>query len=776
MLGCVLAESKLLLMLRLDRLADWFARGRTVTAVAVVAMTVWAIFGIGRLQFDDVPQAIFKSDDDDYRTLEELTKQFGEDDHVCLLVLRGDDLFTPQGVRVVRAIVRGAAQVEGVESVRSLQSVRVFADKNSIIPRPLLPADPDDLAALGRSRTLALDHPLVAGQLLSPDGRATLILIRIDADRQSIRGMTPVVKAIHRVADKATDGTPFEALLTGIPPLRVDIYDAVQRDTIKFSILGAALSFLIATLLFRRLSATLIVTVAAGMGAVWTLGAMGWVGEKLNVINVVLPTLIIVVGLTDAVHLMVDIRRSLARGETRLEAAKDAIRHLGLACMMTSLTTAVGFGSLIVADAEIIRNFGLACAAGALFTMTSVLTIVPLLCSTPLGRFVASPVKSHRWSRPRGMALGLIDWIIVRARPITIAGVGLTVALTTIAMRLQPDALLTETIPNENETFRALRYCDEVFGGSLTTFALVEWDPSLTLGSPEVTATLAEVQQIFAEHPDTQHPLSVINVLQSFPGDRDDWANKTEFVRHIPAELRDRLVRTELRRAVVIARIKDVGSARHQTTSDALEASLAKVEVRHPGVTATLTGTIKIASQSIDRMIDDLAKSLLLAAAVIFVTLTLVFGSLRIGLISVLPNVFPLVTTATVMVITGHPLQLSTVIVFTICLGIAVDDTIHLLNRFQRERESGADAAEAIRRSFMSVGRALVMTTLILLAGFGSVMFSEMPSSRIFAWLSCVAIASALIGDLIFLPAMLAWLMRRPSRREKARAKAAMVS
>ena len=754
-------------MLRLDRLADLFARYRPAVAVFLISATVLAAVGITRLGFDDVPRKVYQTQSEEFRTLDEFFEDFGSDEYDCLLVLESEDFFTPEAIGTLRRLVGDVGAIDGVAVVHSMDEVWIFP--NGAAPRKLLPPpDSVDAATLDEARRAALAHPLVRGQVLSEDGRTQLVVVKLDSTRNSIVQISPLIDEVRQAAERATAGSELRARLTGIPPIRVEIYEAVKRDAVKFTIIGALLSILTAVVLFRRLWPALVVSGAGALGAIWTLGAMGWVGEKLNVINVVLPTLIIVVGLTDAVHLMVDIRRSLAAGRTPLEASKDALRHLGLACMMTSVTTAVGFGSLVVAEAEIIKYFGLACAVGAIFTMVAVLTTVPLLCSTSLGRYMLAGKAPIETPLSQRIAGALIDRVIARAPLVTIAGVVVTMLLATSAWRLQPDSLLTETIPADNTSFQALRHCDEHMGGSLITFVLVEWrdtpDTQLRFNSPAVLEAIERTQQVLEENPDTQYPLSIINVARSLPGkpEPESWKAKDRLAMLplVPAELRDRLLAPQSRRAIVSARVRDVGSAHHQKMLKSLRAELKKIEADCEGVTLRVTGTVAAATGSIDQMIVDLAWSLGLAAAVIFCMMTLVFRSLRFGLLSLLPNVFPLVVTSTVMVVSGIPLQLTTVIVFTICLGIAVDDTIHFLNRFQRELAEDGDVPAAARRAFLAVGRALVMTTLILLAGFGSVMLSEMPSSRLFAWLSCTAIASALIGDLVILPAMVTWLLR----------------
>jgi predicted RND superfamily exporter protein len=165
------------------------------------------------------------------------------------------------------------------------------------------------------------------------------------------------------------------------------------------------------------------------------------------------------------------------------------------------------------------------------------------------------------------------------------------------------------------------------------------------------------------------------------------------------------------------------------------------------------------------QIVVDLATSLGTAAVIILVVMALAYRSLRIGLITVVPNMFPLAVTATFLALTGRPLDIASVCSFTVCLGIAVDDSIHFLTRYQEELSEAADPAEAVQRAFVGVGTALIMTTLVLIAGFGTVLTSDLPGHRTFAIMACWTIGAALVGDLIFLPALLLCFGPRPRQQ-----------
>ncbi|MDP7206633.1 MAG: efflux RND transporter permease subunit, partial [Pirellulaceae bacterium] len=202
---------------------------------------------------------------------------------------------------------------------------------------------------------------------------------------------------------------------------------------------------------------------------------------------------------------------------------------------------------------------------------------------------------------------------------------------------------------------------------------------------------------------------------------------------------------------------EDLGIAQYQPVFERVTNRFKQLDRDHAGITFHLTGEPVRRSDALYQIVMDLVKSLGTASLIIFVVLTLVYRSLRLGLLTIIPNMFPLVFTGAVLAFSGQPLNVAAVCSFTVCLGIAVDDTIHFLTRYQIERQNGKGVEESLRRSFRTVGTVLVTTTLILVSGFSTVLFSDLAGHRAFALMAVCTIAAALVGDLLFLPAMLNW-------------------
>jgi hypothetical protein len=296
---------------------------------------------------------------------------------------------------------------------------------------------------------------------------------------------------------------------------------------------------------------------------------------------------------------------------------------------------------------------------------------------------------------------------------------------------------------------------DQALGGLEFGSVQIVWSKDTESDSAEVLEVITAVDDLLRSEPLIGNPLSIRNLLDALPGEGAS-SERMSMIELLPPPLKRAFYLPEHRRAEVTFRVQDLGIATFGPVFERLEAALQSLAVQHPGFTFDLDGAAVWRWENLYQIVVDLAASLGSAAIVIFVVLGLCYRSVRIGLIAVIPNVFPLAVTGTWLVWSGYSLEIVSVCALTVCLGIAVDDTIHFLTRFTEIRETGHDLMEAIRQAFSGVGVAMVMTTIVLVTGFSTVAFSDSRDHHIFATMGTLTIASALLGDLIILPAMLA--------------------
>jgi predicted RND superfamily exporter protein len=244
-------------------------------------------------------------------------------------------------------------------------------------------------------------------------------------------------------------------------------------------------------------------------------------------------------------------------------------------------------------------------------------------------------------------------------------------------------------------------------------------------------------------------------LLDALPGD-SPTEERASMIELLPPPLKRAFYKPEDQFATVTFRVLDIGIAKYSTVFERVEKGLAKIVGDHPEFELKLAGSAIHRWRDLYRIALDLGSSLGSETIIIICVLGVVFRSVRIGLIAMIPNIFPLVICATWMVLTGQPLEIVTVCCFTICLGIAVDDTIHFLTRFQEELPRSKSRKQAIRASFEAVGTSMLMTTMVLVVGFATVTFSDMRDQRIFASMGVLTMLTAMVGDLVVLPAILA--------------------
>jgi predicted RND superfamily exporter protein len=739
----------------IDRFFSWFVRHRLATALLLLVMTSAAVAGIAQLRTDDRVRDLLKSDEGDYPRLQEFIASFGADDNEVLVVLEADEILTAPRIRQLRRFVDDVKQSPGVDSVYSILDARRRRSVGRVLP--LLVPQGGDAERLERARREAQEHPLVAGQLLSEDGKVTLVVIRLAGQSLEIRDMNARLTNLRRLMDHLEANSDLRARMTGIPALRVEIVSRIQRNQLAFTGTTLLLSGLAAMWLFRRPAAVAIAGAGPVLGLFWTMGLLGWTGQPMTPITSIVPPLVLVIGFTDSIHMVFEMRCALAAGATRFEAALEAVHHLWKPCGFTAATTAFGFGSLMMTDLEAIRSFGAACAVGAACTYLAVMIFTPLLATTRLAeRMVDARTREGRPLWIDSAIARLMVFLQRHARPVSVTGLVLMALGAPCWFFLRADNRVGEFLPPDSPAYQALRRCEEAFGGALFVHVVVDWPQGETWDSPSVRECLAEVHQMFQEEPTTSYPVSFLSVLQSLPGDANDMAEKRRWLEAAPEEALRRFVRLDQRRAAVTAHVHDLGGAAHEPHFRRIEQQLAEMAQRRPGFQLWLTGTSVVSYRTANHMIEQLAPGLGVAALLVFVSMALLFGSVRLGLISLVCNSLPLIGASAFLVLFRMPLQYTSVMVFSVCIALAADDTVHFLSRFRRELKH-LDRDTVVRRTMAHVGSALVVTTLILLSGFVSLLLADMPPIRLFGGLSCLVLLLAIAAELLLLPALLFW-------------------
>ncbi|HEY3394941.1 MAG TPA: efflux RND transporter permease subunit [Lacipirellulaceae bacterium] len=758
-----------------DRAFGWTVNHRAAVTLFILAMSVISI--VGYIGVDTI-ERWFQPPSAESEVVEATTAEvpakpsvepvsLSNSDAVIVVHSAEDEFFSAQGALALRYVVEELESLDYVRSVLwmdQIPTLNIFGLQEPLFPRA---ASSQRRFALARER--ALSHPLIGGQLLSDDGRTLLLLVNFDW--LFLQSDDDCMSRLRLAAERASaehPGVELSFQVTGRTPIYITLMRTHRENQRRYQIIGYGVVLLMAIVLFRGIRAVLIVSLAPMMGVFWTLGILRYFHLQDNPFNdVLLPVMLSMVGLTDGVHLMVEIRRQSAAGLNGRDAARAALDKVGLACFLTSLTTAIGFGSLTLAHHEIVQEFGLSCVLGVVLLFLAVIAVIPLACSTWLGRGVHVGHEKGLVDRNLVRIGGIIDFVLRHARPISLLAIVGTLVLVGVTLTLRPDDRMADSLPRRSEASMAMRRIDEAFGGLEFSSIEVRWSDAIASDAPEVLEAIGKVDDLLRTEQLIGHPLSIRSLLAALPGE-GNAAERMSMLALLPPPLKRAFYVPEDRSATVTFRVRDLGIAKYGPVFERIEAGLKRITEEHPSFILELTGTAAWRWRNLYQIVVDLATSLGSASVIIFVVLGLAFRSVRIGLISVIPNVFPLAVTGTFLVLAGQSLEVVSVCAFTVCLGIAVDDTIHFLTRFNEERDEGHNDFEAIGRAFTGAGTGMIMTTLVLVVGFATVLFSDMREQRIFASMGGLTVASALVGDLILLPALLLRFARPRSEESTA--------
>ena len=678
--------------------------------------------------------------------MDEIADVFGPPDRDCIVraAARSGDIFDAESLTALESLAGRLRGIEGVDDVRSIFDIRRQGTAGVVLPVIPRTSDPLDAESLARAKARASGHPLVAGHLLSADASSSLLLVQLSATADRPPASSAVVARIEAVlAESAPAEGPLALELTGLPALREQATRALRHDMLMFNSIGLVLAVMLSAVVARSLRSTVVASLPPFIGAIWALGTLGLLGAPVNILTSVVPSLALVVGTCDSIHFIEDMRRSARRGLDPLAASSGAIRRIGMACGLTSIVTAIGFASLAVARIEAVRTFGIAAAIGALASFMAVTLLTPLIAST---RF-CSGLRLGRSSPLAGRVANVLAALSVRhARPLVVVACSLTAALAFVGSGLDADTRIIDSLPSGAPASQALARVDAEFGGVMGVDVVVEWPADVDWRDPAVLDALALAEAAVGREAGISRTISLSTVAAGMP---------PRVRRRLDVDSVSDLVAPESRMALVRARVADLGSRRLEEIYDRVDASLARLEQDRPGWRFRLAGMSVVSARNIRQLVRDLGSSLVVEVLVIGCILAVAFRSPLAGIVSMLPNIFPLVVIAALLVITGRSLDPATVIVFNVCLGLAVDDTVHVLSALTRNRKEGVSIGSAVRRAVSEMGNAVVIGGVVLTVGFAAVTASSVPSLAGFGVLACAAVASATVAELLFLPALL---------------------
>ena len=593
-------------------------------------------------------------------------------------------------------------------------------------------------------------------------------------------GKVPLFRKVKELASKVEEKHDIDVRFAGVPVIRVKSSELVEDEVALFLILAIIVMAVTLLLFFRSISTTILPLIVVGVVIVWSVGIIGLLGYQMTIVSAVIPALITVIGIPNSVYLITKYHIEYRQTKNKIKSLTRMIKKIGIVTIMTNATTAVGFGVLAFTDIRMLKEFGLVAGLSVVAAFFISILLIPILFS-----FLPPPSKKQTAHLDRKLLndfVKFLDRIVHTQRwAIYTLTIILTIASAWGLILLKPVSFMTDDVPTNADLRSDLKFIEEKFKGVMPFEILIDTKRKRGATRRSNLKKVAKLQTSLESYSSISRTISVADVSQYlrqvfFDGTEEDYVlpdkSETDFISLYlknttfdTENLSRTLTDTNFQKIRISGSIRDIGSIEMAKLVDSIQTDVNQI-FDSTKYDVTITGTTKIFIRGNEFLINNLLQSLALAFLVIAGIMGWLFRSIRIVIISLVPNFLPLLMVAGVMGFMGVALKPSTALVFSVAFGIAVDDSIHFLARYRLALRMGDTVSEAISNSFKDTGVSMIYTSVILFFGFVIFTASSFGGTKALGLLASSTLAIAMFGNLFLLPAMLLTFEPKKSKQK----------
>lgn len=769
----------------------WVPRARWLLLLVVAVVSALLSSRLGDLRFDTSNEAWLIEGDDTLRTLDEFKAIFGNDDFVYILY-DTSDFFQRESIRRFASLAEALeADVPHLLDMTWLGNAEWIEGRaDSIEIAPLMEPLPETAGEIARVRELALSEPTFVDNLVSADGKIAGLLLEMDLyPDDAVDPRKDVPPAVREVLARP-EHTNLETVTAGGPIIDYDIDVLSATEARDLGVFCLLVQIAVLFWVGRGARAVIVPAIVVVLSVLWTFGAIAIFGFKLNLTVIMIPILLICVGIGDSLHVIAEFQDQQRRGLARRAALSRAMGLVGWPCALTSLTTAVGFLSFLAADIRPFQDMGIYASLGVVIAVVLTFMLVPILYSwgrdlprsgTILQGDVPSAAQEEHSRDFFDRILGA-SARLVATRPRTLVVVFCSIfAVSAVGMKdLRVESNAIKMFSPDVSIRHAYDWIDAHMGGSMSLEIMLDTGRTNGALDPEFLKGMDALDRFLVEHPLVTKTTSMLDVLRkmrkAFNENRADYYDipttaeeASQFMllyEMSGGEERAKLLSFDSDIARMTVRTRSLGTAETREIAAAVEGFAN--EQFGGSVRVELTGMAAWVRAMDDLISQGQRQSFSAAVVVITLMMMCVLRSVRLGLISMLPNVFPVLLTLGMMGWLGLPMDIMMMTFSALIIGVAVDDTIHFFVRFRREFTRLGRYAPAIEATLTTVGRPITFTTLTLILGFMVFAASDVVALVRFGTLSSFAFGWALLTDFFLAPALLILLEPLGPEREAA--------
>lgn len=749
----------------MERIADLILNNRKPVIAITILLVLASVYPVLNVKADFSLEGFFPEDDPTIDAYERFSEEYGRDDNAIVIGLATDDVLDDAFLSQIRSLTRDLAEIPNISDVRSIFDAQRLINNNGMLESQKYLTEEISTEKLREEITT---DAFTEGLFINEESNFTAIYIEIDEDENNFPVREQVIADMQQALDN-TEG--LEIYVAGIPYFRNQYVNVLNSEIIFYISISSVLIILLLWFLFRNVQGIIIPITIVWLTILFTVSVIYFSGGVFEVLTSTIAPILLCVGIADSVHMLSKYQDNRSAGMLRSRAMRESLIVLGSATFLTSVTTAIGFATLSTSNVIPMRTFGLYTAVGVIIAY--IITIFLLPSMLPFFKDEQQPRgRSGRVHELIGSLLRFSFRTSLRYhKAVVIITLLLTVAIGTGISQLKVNGYVFDDVGQDSPLIADSHVIADKMTPQFPLEIIIDTGSQDGITDPDMLKRVHQLEKKLQSYEEFAKVLSLTDVMRrvhqtmspekaadSETGLPDSRALAAQYLLLLEITDGDGLSRFtdfDYREIRVSAQSFDVGSYRINQIRSELQNYM---DEHFEEASYTMTGTTILVADLTDNIVYSLASSIVLAFIFISLIMAWLFRNGRVVLISLLPNVMPLVVIAGIMGYFGIDIKPSTAVIFTIAFGIAVDDSIHYLARFRIETNRGRNLIDAMRITTERTGRAIVLTSAILLVGFGTLGNSEFDSTMYMGQLVSITIFTALIADLFFLPALIYWI------------------
>jgi predicted RND superfamily exporter protein len=755
------------------KFADAILRYRLPILFTVIVLTILMGYLGSKvtLKYEFTP--VVPEADADMITFRNFKKTFGEDGNVFVLGFEDKKLYELATFQKYYQFCQDLGKIEGVRQVLSLAVLKEIVKNDSLkrfFSRPVFKQMPTSQAELDKNLATIRNIKLYEGQLFNKDNDATLVGITIEKSYLNSAKRLKLTPQIIHLAEKFEKETGIKVHFGGLPYVRSIITGKVKEELQMFLGISVCVTCAVIFLFFRSWQPLVIALSVILSAVLWSLGIMYLLGYQITALTGLMPPVLVVIAVPNCIYLINKYQQEYIHHQDKKMAIKSMLIEIGLATIIANVTTAAGFAVFAFGGVDLLAEFGIAVSLSIFSTFfLSIFLVSIIYFYLPAPSFTSTKHLENSYLKN---FVNLLVRLALKHRKGVYVVTVLVVLVSVVGMlRLKSLAFLVDDLPETSGVRSDLKFFEDNFKGVMPLELVVDTKIPKGLRKRGYLAKVDSLEMRLSQLPAMGKPLSIVDYLKSahqvyFNGDTNfyslpDNRNWVFFQKYISKQADDQdnlsryFVDSLEQKMRVSFKVADIGSIK---TKDMIENQI-KPTIQDvfgkENVEVSITGTIPIFVKGTNYLIENLFSSILIAVGLVAIAISLIFTSLRLIIISLVPNIIPMLFTAGLMGFLGIPLKPSTMIVFSVVLGIAIDDTIHFLTHYRVLLDKDSDHIHAVVTALKETGLSMIYTSIVLFAGFGIFAASEFQGTVALGLLSASTLLVAMFTNLTILPAML---------------------